>query len=133
MRKTAVARICATAVSLSVFFLQIDDRLAVAVDALTLDGLLAVHSGVGDLPECLPGIHIGDVNLHGWDGNCLQRIQNGYGSVGIGGWIDDDPVIRSIGGLDGIHDRALMIGLEVIDLNARFQAGFFNQRQQIGI
>ena len=42
---------------------------------MTLDGFHAGFSGVGDLPEGFPGIHIGDMYLYSGNGDCLQCVQ----------------------------------------------------------
>ena len=46
---------------------QIFHGLPVAQEAVALDGFAAGKTGVGDLPEGLSGVHIGDVHLHSGD------------------------------------------------------------------
>ena len=94
---------------LSVFFLQVKDRLTVAVQTLAFDGLFAVHASVRDLPEGFSCIYVGDMHLNSRDGNRLQCIQNGDGGVGVGSRINDDSVDLAVGFLNLIYDSTFVI------------------------
>ena len=57
----------------AVVIFEICNRLAVAIQALALDGFHAGHPGIGNLPERLSGVHLGDVNLH--SGDCHRFLR----------------------------------------------------------
>ena len=63
--------------SVAVFLAEILDGAPVALEAQSDKGLLAGHARIGDLPEGLPAVHIGDVDLHRRNRHGLQRVQNG--------------------------------------------------------
>ena len=44
----------------------------------------------------------------------LQGVQNGYRVVGVGPGIHHDGVIDTVGGLNGVHDGPLMVGLKAV-------------------
>ena len=72
------------------------------------------------------------MDLHRGDGHRLDGIQQGHTGVGIGGRIDDDALhLVKIGLLDGIHQRALVIGLEKRHFVAFFVAITLNFLQQL--
>ena len=60
------------------------------------------------------------MHLHRRKCHGLERVENGDARVRISRWVDDDAVHRAIGRLNGIDDRALVVGLEQLDLHARF-------------
>ena len=103
------------------------------IPTLTFNGLFAVESCIGNLPEGLTGIHIGNMHLNSRNGNRLQGIQNRHGGMGVGGGIDDDAVIHTISGLNCIHNCTFVVGLEMVDLNTGIDCGLRNQRQQVSI
>ena len=70
------------------------------------------------MPEFLPGIYIGQVDLHRRQTHRLQGVQNGHAGVGIGGGVDDDAVHLPVGPLDLVHNGPLVVGLEQLHLSA---------------
>ena len=105
--------------------------MPVTLDSQTLNDLFAVKACVGDLAEGFSFIHMGDVDFHSRDGNRLQRVQNGNGSVGVGCGIDDDAVHFAVSGLDLVHDGTFVIGLELFDLQSFCAGGLIDQVKQI--
>ena len=111
---------------------QIHNGFPVALQAMALDGFAAGHTGVGNLPEGLPGIHIGDMHLHSRKGNGLQSIQNGHRSMGIGGRIDHNAVCLAVGPLNFVHQISLVVALVLLHFNAQLLGGLLQQMQKIG-
>ena len=117
--KNSGCRFCDSRMLLfSIVLLQIKDRLPIAVQSLTLNGMDTGHTGVGDLPKGFSSVHIGNVNFNRWDRYGLQRIQNGNGGMGLGSRIDDNTVVLSVGSLNRIHDCPFVIGLKAVHLSA---------------
>ena len=98
---------------------------------MPLDGFAAGQTGVGNLPEGFPGIHIGDVNLHSRNADSLQGVQNGNGGVGVGCGIDDNAVYLPVSPLDFIHQISLVVGLVLLNLNAQLPGGVFQQVEKV--
>ena len=98
---------------------------------MSLDGLAAGKSGIGDLTEGFTCIHVRDVYLHRRDGNRFQGIQYGNRSMGVGGGIDDDSINSSVSPLDLVHQVTFMIGLILLDFNVQPGCGFIQKPQQI--
>ena len=86
----------------------------IAVQAQAAD--LAHAGGGGDalVPELLPLVDVGDMDLDAGHAHRLQGVQNGVGVVGVGSGIHDDGIILSLGGVDGVDDSSLMVGLEAL-------------------
>ena len=61
------ARVCLRGGMLAVFFYQVFHSFPVAGEAMAFDGFLTCLPGVGNLPEGLPGVYVGDMHLHGGD------------------------------------------------------------------
>ena len=101
---------------LLLLFQQPIDGFEIAVCAVPDDGLLRGERNIGEMPEFLARVHIRDVYFYGGDRDCLQRVENGDARVRVGSGIDDDAVKLAVCRLDLVHDRALMIGLEALDL-----------------
>ena len=72
------------------------------------------------------------MHLHSGNAHRFQRIQNGDGSMGVGGRVDDNAVINAQGLLNFIHQAALVVGLVLVDCDMFCFGGFIQQRQQIG-
>ena len=113
--------------------LQVQNSLSVALQAQAHEGLDAGHPGVGHLAEVLPLGHIGDVDLHGGQGDRLQGVQDGHAGVGIGGGVDDDAVLLPISLLDLVHNGPLVVGLEDLHVDALLGAGVLHQLHQGGV
>ncbi len=84
---------------------------------------------VGVVAEGLPLVHVGEVYFDDWQFGCFQGVVEGDGGVGVGGRVDDDTGGRGAGGLDGVDEVALVVGLHEADLVAQFgglgpQGGF---------
>ena len=60
------------------------------------------------------------MHLHRRKRHGLERIENGDARVRVGRGVDDDAVRSAVGRLNGVDDRALVVGLEQLDLHARF-------------
>ena len=91
--------------------------MPVAVNALTLDGFLAGHACVGNLPERLSRGNIRDMHFHCGDAHSLQCVQNGHGGMGVGSGIDDDTIDLAVAFLNLVHKAAFMVGLVLLDFN----------------
>ena len=70
------------------------------------------------------------MDLHGRDLDRFQRIQNGHAGVGISGGIDDDAVIDPVGLLDGVHQRPLVVALELVHPDPQRRSRFPEQGKQ---
>ena len=115
-----------------VALLEVQHGLPVALEAVTFDGFHAGHSGVGSLPEGFSCVHVGDVDLHGGDGNGFQGVQNGHGGMGIGGGVDDDAVHLAVCPLDFVHNVPLVVGLVLLHFQTLGAGGFIQQAQKVG-
>ena len=51
---------------------------------------------IGDLPESLPLVHIGEMYLNSRQSYCLQCIQKCHTGVGVGPRINDDGIFRKL-------------------------------------
>ena len=109
--------------------IQIFYGFPVTVQSVSLDGFAAGKTGIGDLPEGFPGIHIGNMNFHSRNGNSLQSIQNGNGCMGISSRVDDDAIDLAIAFLNLVHKAAFMIGLILLDFDTFFFCGSFKERK----
>ena len=67
------------------------------------------------------------MNFDGGQGDGLERVKDGYGRVGIGGWIDDDAVELAESLLNPIDENAFVVGLADIDSEAELCRGFMNE------
>jgi len=86
------------------------------------------------VPEDLAFVDVGHVDLDGGEGDGLQRVENGDAGVGVGGGVDHDAVKASVGGLNRVDDRAFVVGLHALRLDALLYAYFldvFEQRRII--
>lgn len=104
---------------LTIGLLKIFHGHSVAVETITGKGLFAGEANIGDLAEIFAGVDVGQMYFAGRNANGLERIENGDAGVGVSGWIDHNSVNLLIGLLDAIDDRALMVGLEQLDLHAQ--------------
>ena len=88
-------------------------------------GLVAVQAQAADLPhaggggdafmaELLPLVDIGDVHLDAGHVHRLEGVQDGVAVVGEGPGIHDDGVVHPVGGVDGVDDGPLVVGLEAL-------------------
>ena len=68
--------------------------------------------------EVLPGVNVGEVGLHHRDVDGGDGVAQGDGVVGEGAGVEDDPVGRAPGPVQGIDQLALDVGLEVLDNGA---------------
>ena len=105
---------------------QVQGFFTKPVDHLYAQPLLAAyarHAGIGDLAETLPGADVRQVHLHRRERHGLERVENGDARVCVRRGIDDDAVHPSESGLDGIDDRALVVGLEKLAFCADLPAG----------
>ena len=84
------------------------------------------------MPEALALLNIGEMHLHRRERHGLERVENGDARVRIRRGIDDDAVHPSESGLDGIDDRALVVGLEKLALRAILPAGLADIRLERG-
>ena len=50
--------------------------------------------------------------------------------MGVGGGVDDDAVKLLVGGLDGVHNGAFVVGLETLHLHAVFLAHLVDEAEQ---
>lgn len=91
-------------------------RMGVAVQALAGDGGEAGQAGVAHLAEVFAGLDGADVDLHSWDGDGLEGVEDGHARVRVSRRVDDDAVDLAVGLLDLIDDAALVVGLEDLDL-----------------
>ena len=96
--------------------LQQLQRMGVALQALAGDGGEAGKAGVAYPAEVLAGLDGADVDLHSWDGDGLEGVENRDARVRVGRRIDDDAVDLAVSLLDLVDDAALMVGLEDLDL-----------------
>ena len=72
------------------------------------------------------------MDLHGGDSYRLQGVQNGNRGMGISGGVDNDAVVDPVGGLDGVHQRPFVVGLELGDLSPHFPPRLLQQGKQGG-
>ena len=72
------------------------------------------------------------MHLHRRERHGLERVENGNARVRIGSGVDDDAVGRAVGRLNGIDDRALVVGLEQLDLHACLGSGCADEILQRG-
>ena len=63
----------------SEMLLEVHDGLPIPLKSVPFDGLDTGQARIRYLPEGLPGVHIGDVNLHRRNGYGFQGIQNRHG------------------------------------------------------
>ena len=119
------------AISLFQIFFQIEDRFPVTLQSMTLDSLDTGKSGVGDLTEAFPGIHIRDMYFHSGKGNRLQRIQDCHGSVGVRCGIDDNAIHFSVGPLDLVYKITLVVRLILFNFQSFGNCRFFQQKEKI--
>ena len=95
-------------------------RLQISRQAVAPDGAHTGCADIGHMAEVLPAVRVGDVDLHRGDAHRLYRVQQRHAGVGVGRRVDDDAVHPvKIGLLDGVHQRALVVGLEEGDLRAQ--------------
>ena len=59
-----------------------------------------------------------DVHLHRGELRQRQRVEQRVARVRVRAGVDDDAVGRAHGGVNGLHERALMVGLEAARLDA---------------
>ena len=77
------------------------------------DGRDAGRADVGHMAEILSAVRVGNVDLHRRDADRLHRVKQRDARVRIGGGVDDHAVHPvKVRLLDGIHQRALVVGLE---------------------
>ena len=117
--RLAVAMVFGAAVAavlgflLGIPVLRLDgDYLAIVTLAIDLP-----HAGGGGHrhgPEGLPLVDVADVDLIGGDAHRLQGVQDGVAVVGVGPGVDDDGVVRPVGGVDGVDDGPLVVGLPAV-------------------
>lgn len=69
----------------------------------------------GGAAEVLPGVNVGEVGLHHGDVDGGDGVAQSDGVVGEGTGVEDDPVGRAPGPVQGIDQLALDVGLEVLD------------------
>ena len=67
------------------------------------------------MPEALSLPDIREMHLHGRERNGLERVENGNARMRIRRRVNNDAVHPSESGLDGVYDRALVVGLEQRD------------------
>ena len=65
--------------------------------------------------ERLAAVHIGDMHLHRRNTDRPQRIQKRYGGMRIRAGVEHNSVRLAVCLLNGIHQIALMVGLEAFD------------------
>ena len=63
------------------------------------------------------------MHLHGRERNGLERVENGNARMRIRRRVNNDAVHPSESGLDGVYNRALVVGLEKLALCAKLPAG----------
>ena len=86
----------------------------VAVQAQAAD--LAHAGGCGDapVPELLPLVDVGYVHLNAGHVHRLEGVQDGVGVVGIRPGVQHDGVVHAVGGVDGVENGPLVVGLEAL-------------------
>ena len=72
------------------------------------------------------------MHLHGRERNGLERVENGNARMRIRRRVNNDAVHPSESGLDGVDDRALVVGLEKLALCAKLPAGLADIRLERG-
>ena len=84
------------------------------------------------MTEGFPLVDVAEMHLHRRQSHGLQRVQNGYAGVGVGGGVDDDAVRLAQRALDDVHQHALMVGLKALHFDAFPGADLPDKRFQIG-
>ena len=104
-RKTQARRGGATNRGLNAQVLgEVEDGLAVALEAHASDGLEAGRPDVGHLAEVLAFRDLGDVHLDAGERNSLYGIEDGDRGVRICRRVDDDTVVDAKRSLDLVDD-----------------------------
>ena len=88
---------------------------------------------VGNTPEFLARVGIGNMHLNGRNPNRLDRVQQRDARMCIRTGIDHDAVRASIGGLNRVHQRALVVALETLNRYAERLCLRPNEKQQVAI
>ena len=106
----------------------------IALQPVAPDGAHAGGTNVGDMAELLPAVRVGDMDLHGGDAHGLHRIQQRNAGVGVSGGVDDDAVyLVKVSLLDGVHQGALMVGLEKTHFHAQLVRFLTDHLLQVGV
>ena len=94
------------------------DAHGVALEAVTADLRDADRRGDGEVAELLALFNVGDVDLHHRNGDGLDGVADGVAVVRVSAGVDDDAVEHPVRLLNGVDDRALVVGLEALDRDA---------------
>ena len=82
------------------------------------------------MPELLPLVDVGYVHLNAGHVHRLEGVQDGVGVVGIRPGVQHDGVVHAVGGVDGVENGPLVVGLDETDLDALGIAGGADEGQQ---
>ena len=74
------------------------------------------------MADLLALLDVGHVALAGGDADGLERIVDGVAVMRVSAGVDDDAVARRVGLLNGVDDRALVVGLEKFHFHAHLGA-----------
>ena len=108
--------------------------LQIARQPVAPDGGHTGGADIGDMAELLPAVRVGDMDLHGGDAHGLHRIQQRNAGVGVSGGVDDDAVyLVKVSLLDGVHQGALMVGLEKTHFHAQLVRFLTDHLLQVGV
>ena len=103
----------------SLFAHKIIYRFNITVKAFAGYRFRAIVRNIGDLAERLALVDLGDVDFDRGDLNCLERVKERHGRVGVRAGIDNYSVILiEIRLLDVVDQVALVVALEALDLDA---------------
>ena len=86
----------------------------VAVQAQAADLAHAGGGGDAPVPELLPLVDVGYVHLNAGHVHRLEGVQDGVGVVGIRPGVQHDGVVHAVGGVDGVENGPLVVGLEAL-------------------
>ena len=67
----------------------------------------------------LPGVDVGEVDLHDGKAGVREGVAEGEAVGGEGAGVDDDAGGACAALLEAVYERALMVGLEAVDLTGR--------------
>lgn len=108
------------------------DRLDVAVKTLAGDRFRAIVRDIGNLAEILAFLEFGDVDLDRRDVDCLERVEQCDGRVGVRAGVDDDSVdLIKICLLDVIDQSALVVALKALYFDALVRAVGFDHLHEV--
>ena len=86
----------------------------VAVQAQAADLAHAGGGGDAPVPELLSLVDVGYVHLDAGHVHRLEGVQDGVGVVGIRPGVQHDGVVHAVGGVDGVENGPLVVGLDAL-------------------